>query len=228
MEEAADNLEQLDRIAATMVPGVERGLNDHLADVRHATLTEQQIMEDWQIPLMRAMARHVAASHGDVLEIGFGRGVSAQLIQEHGVRSHTIVEPSEHSISHYFAPWRARHAGCDIRLCPDRWQEVDDRLGLFDGVFFHAFPMNEQEFAEHMMQGVTFAEHAFGAMAAHLRPGGVFTYLTTEIDSLVREHQRRLLRHFREISLHVEPLKVPHDTRDLWWVDSMVVVRAVK
>ncbi len=39
-------------------------------------------MEDWQTPLMQAMARHVTETHGDVLEIGFGRGVSAEFIQQ--------------------------------------------------------------------------------------------------------------------------------------------------
>ena len=55
-------------------------------------------MEDWQTPLMKAMARHVTESHGDVLEVGFGRGVSAELIQRLGVASHTIVEPNDHSV----------------------------------------------------------------------------------------------------------------------------------
>jgi guanidinoacetate N-methyltransferase len=185
-------------------------------------------MEDWQIPLMEAMARHVTASHGDVLEIGFGRGVSGEFIQRFGARSHTVVEPNDHSVHHYFEPWRKRHADRDIRLFHARWQDVDDRLGLYDGIFFHAFPMNEQEFAEYVLKGVTFAEHAFAVMASHLRSGGVFTYLTTEIDSLGRGHQRSLLRHFSSIAMHVERLKVPEDTHDTWWADSMVVVKAVK
>ena len=109
-----------------------------------------------------------------------------------------------------------------------RWQDVDDQLGAFDGVFFHAVPLNEQEFAEHMLRTATFAEHAFGPMARHLRPGGVFTYLTTEIDSLSRRHQRRLFEHFREVTLSVEKLQIPEDTRDMWWAHSMVVLKAVR
>jgi guanidinoacetate N-methyltransferase len=215
-------------VAGSFVRGFEHRLDRDIRDVSQARLTDQEIMEDWQVPLMRAMARHVAASHGDVLEIGFGRGVSAELIQQLGVRSHTIVEPNEHSVTEHFKPWRARHSDRDIRLFHGRWQEVADRLGLFDGIFFHAFPLNEQEFADYILRSVTFAEHAFAPMAAHLRKGGVFTYLTTEIDSLGREHQRRLLAVFDRISLHVERLQVPEDTRDAWWAGSMVVVKAVK
>jgi guanidinoacetate N-methyltransferase len=228
MEDAADEIEHLDRIAPSLVRGFDHQLDRDLRDISQEALTDQQIMEDWQTPLMRAMARHAADSHGDVLEIGFGRGVSAEFIQQLGVRSHTVVEPNDHSVHHYFEPWRTRHAARDIRLFHARWQDVDRDLGLYDGIFFHAFPMNEREFAEYVLRSVTFAEHAFGPMAAHLRDGGVFTYLTTEIDSLSRAHQRQLFRHFRTISMHVEPLQVPEDTHDTWWAQSMVVVKAVK
>jgi guanidinoacetate N-methyltransferase len=227
MEEFADDLEHLDEGARRLVRGFDHRLDRDLQDIEHAELGEQQIMEDWQTPLMEAMARHVTESHGSVLEIGFGRGVSAELIQRFGVRTHTIVEANDHSVRRYFEPWRRRHADRDITLLHARWQDVEEQLGLFDGIFFHAFPMNEREFTEYVLRSVTFAEHAFGAMAAHLVAGGVFTYLTTEIDSLSRGHQRSLFRHFRSVSMHVEPLNVPDDTRDTWWAGSMVVVKAV-
>jgi amino acid adenylation domain-containing protein len=228
LEECAIEVEHLDAIAPALVPGTERPLGAAVRDLERAGHDARELMEDWQIPLLDAMARHVTATHGDVLEIGFGRGVSADMIQRLGVRSHTIIEPNAQVIEQHFEPWRARHGEASIRLIPARWQDVAAPLGPFDGIFFHAVPVNEQEFAEFMVRGVTFAEHAFGPMAALLRRGGVFTYLTTEIDSLSREHQRRLLRHFREISLHVEPVDVPPNTRDMWWAPSMVVIKAVR
>ncbi len=228
LEECATEVEHLDAIAPTLVAGTERRLGVTVRDLERAGHDARELMEDWQIPLLDAMARHVTSTRGDVLEIGFGRGVSAEMIQRLGVRSHTIIEPNAQVIEQHFEPWRARHAEASIRLIPARWQDVGAPLGPFDGVFFHAVPVNEHEFAEFMVRGVTFAEHAFEAMAALLRRGGVFTYLTTEIDSLSREHQRRLLRHFREISLRVEPLDVPADTRDMWWATSMVVIKAVR
>jgi amino acid adenylation domain-containing protein len=228
MEEFADDLEHLDVVSRSFVPGFPHRLARDLQDITHAALTDQQIMEDWQIPLMRAMARHVTESHGDVLEIGFGRGVAAEFIQQFHVRSHTIVESNDHSVRLHFEPWRRRHAKEDIRLWHARWQDVADQLGRFDGIFFHAFPTNEQEFTDYVLRSVTFAEHAFAAMAARLVDGGVFTYLTTEIDSLGRGHQRSLFKHFRTVSMHVETLDVPETTHDTWWSNSMVVVKAVK
>jgi len=228
MEELSDDLEHLDETAKDFVAGKDHKLDSDLADISKASLTKDEIMEDWQVPLMDAMAGYATESKGDILEIGFGRGVSSEFIQESGVKSHTIVEMNEASIENYFKPWRKLHPNSDIRLHHARWQDIENTLGLFDGIFFHAFPMNEAEFVDYVLKSVTFAEHSFPSMAAHLKPGGVFTYLTTEIDSFSRRHQRLLFKHFSEISLKIVPVEVPENTCDTWWAKSMVVVKAVK
>jgi len=224
--ELRDNLRRLNDIAKNFVPGNESKLDEY--DIANSNLDEQQIMENWQTPIMRAMAKHVTKTHGDVLEIGFGRGVSADFIQKSGVKSHTIIEMNPHVIEKFFQPWREQFADRDIRLVQGRWQEAVDQLADFDGVFFHAFPMNEKEFMEYVLNSITFAEHFFPTAAKLLRPGGVFSYLTTEIDSLSRRHQRVLFKYFSSLTLNVQPLSIPKDTRDTWYADSMVIVKAVK
>ena len=77
-------------------------------------MTDVEIMEDWQRPMMQAMAEQVTASRGDILEIGFGRGVSATMIQDFGVKSHTIIEFSDFVIDNYFQPWRAKYPDQDM------------------------------------------------------------------------------------------------------------------
>lgn len=225
LNEFASNLDALDDIASRLVPGTE-GMP--LTDRTQADLDDDEIMEDWQVPLMQAMADIVTETHGDVLEIGFGRGVSAEMIQEHGARSHTIIECND-SIIRRFELWQTGHAGRDIRIVRGKWQDVLDDLAEFDGIFFHTYPLNETEFIEQIGDSVTFAEHFFPHAARHLREGGVFTYLSNEIDSFSRTHQRSLFCHFRSISLSVlGNLNLPHDVHDAWWADSMVVVKAVK
>lgn len=225
MSEFADDLVALDHAASRFVPGQEAV---HVADRQQAVLADADIMEDWQVPVMRAMAEIVAAAHGDVLEVGFGRGVSAGLIQEIGVRSHTIVECNDSIVARYRS-WRASHPDRDIRLLHGRWQDVTGDLETYDGVFFHTFPLSEDEYVEQVVRSVTFARHFFPTAAACLRPGGVFTYLTNEFDSLSRGHQRLLFAHFRSFTLErLAPLAVPADTRDTLWADAMVVIRAVK
>ena len=170
----------------------------------------------------------VVMAGNDVLEIGFGRGVASTFIQHRDVASYTIVEMNPHSVSDHYVPWRQRYPQQDIRLVAGRWQDTLAQLADYDAVFFHAFPMNESEFEQHVLHSATYAEHFFATAAGLLRPGGVFTYMTTEIDSLSRRHQRSLLQHFAEIQLKVVSLSVPDDTRDAWWADSMVIVRAIR
>ncbi|MEO1524269.1 MAG: amino acid adenylation domain-containing protein [Planctomycetota bacterium] len=226
LRETVANLQSLHEHAKRMVPGSDA---PHLPrDLSTEQLADQEIMEDWQTPLMRSMVQWVTESEGDLLEIGFGRGVAATAIQEAGVRSHTVIEMNPHSITDHFHPWRERYADREIHLVEGRWQDALDQLNEYDAVFFHAFPMNEAEFVDYVAQSATFAEHFFPVAARLLRPGGVFTYLSTEIDSLSRRHQRSLLSHFEEVHLKVQPLTVPEDTKDAWWADSMVVVRAIK
>lgn len=224
MREAGDDLQALDAIARRFVPG---GTRDLPADMRQAALSDEQIMEDWQLPLMQAMAAIAARAGGDVLEIGFGRGVSAAMIQGHGVRSHTIVE-CNHSVIDRFHRWRATLPDRDIRVVPGLWQDVIGPLGEYDAVFFHTYALDEDEAIELVASSVTFAAHFFPVAAAHLRPGGVFTYLSNEIDSLSRAHQRLLFAHFRSVRMQQVALALPPDVRDAWWADSMVVVEAVK
>ena len=224
VQEFADDLRQLDAVASRFVPGSEIAAQP---DRERSELDDQQIMEDWQAPLMSAMADLVTASGGDVLEIGFGRGVSATHIQHGGVRSHTIVECNPFIVARY-ERWRESYPDRDIRLVTGRWQDVVGPLGLFDAVFFHTYALNEDDAIEHLSDSVTFAEPFFPRAAAHLRSGGVFTYLSNEIDSLARSHQRRLLRHFDSFRVHIVSLQIPTDVKDAWWADSMALVEAVK
>lgn len=223
INEFVDDLTHIDALASRFVPGQDAAA---LADRTQLDLRDDEIMEDWQIPLMEAMADVVTESHGDILEVGFGIGVSACAIQDRGVRSHTIIECNDFVVARY-ERWRQAYPDADIRLVHGRWQDTLGDLGAFDGIFFHTYPLNEEERLEHISPGTTFASHFVDHAAAHLRPGGVFTYLTNEIDSLGRGHQRLLLKHFDSITVSVvDSLELPEDVRDAWWADSMVVVGA--
>ena len=54
--------------------------------------TEFQVMMSWEDSIMKASADYVCEGGGDILEIGFGMGISAGYIQANSITSHTIVE----------------------------------------------------------------------------------------------------------------------------------------
>ena len=191
------------------------------------SIAGQQVMQRWETPLMKAMAEIVTGTHGDVLEIGFGMGISADFIQQNGTKTHTIIECNADVLS-AAREWERGYTGRDIYLVEGRWQDAIDQSKTYDAVLFDTYPLNESEFLKTVVESVTFAEHFFPTAAQVLRPGGVFTYYTNEIDSFSRRHQRSLFQHFRSITLSVVRPREPPNDCNYWWADSMAVVRAVK
>lgn len=234
LDEFSDDLVALDDLSKRFVSGSDRAdiartWTDSHAEYRPSELIieGQQVMQDWEAPLMKAMADIVTEQHGDVLEVGFGMGISASYIQAGQPRSHTIIECNR-DVMQAFGEWVDRYRDRDIRLVQGRWQDVVDDLGLFDGVFFDTYPASEAEFEESVINSITFAEGFIPVAAKLLRPGGVFTYYTNEIDSFSRRHQRFLLSHFSSFTLSVVRSLLPPDDCHYWWADSMVLVKAVK
>ena len=176
---------------------------------------------------MKTMADIATESRVDVLEVGFGMGISASYIQAGHPRSHTIIE-CNHDVMKAFAEWAGKYADRDIRLVQGRWQDVVDRLDRFDGVFFDTYPASEEEFEEAVINSINFAEAFIPAAAALLRPGGVFTYYTNEIDSFSRRHQRFLFQHFSSFTLSIVRSLLPPEDCHYWWADSMAGVKALK
>ena len=234
MDELADDLSHLDRITRRFVTGSERveiqaewSGSQAQYDDSQLIIEDQQVMQDWEHPYMKAMAEAVTRNRGDVLEIGFGMGISASYIQEFGVDSYTVIECNE-GVRERFAEWQTRYPDRRTRLVFGPWQDRIGDLGEFDGIFFDTYASSEEEYNEYVLQDVTYAAHFFEAAAAHLRPGGIFTYYSNEIDSVSRRTQRRLFDHFGKVSFSVvRGLKPPEDC-NYWWADSMVVVEAVK
>jgi len=228
LKEFSADIEAIDEQAKHFVPGAidpeVRAINDRT----HTKLSDQEIMEDWQIPLMQGMADVICETRGDILEIGFGRGISSDMIQAYDVKSHTIIECNEQVINDYFEQWKEKFTGSDIKMVQGLWQDTIDELGLFDGIFFHTYPLNEEEYMKYVQESITFAEHFFPYASNHLNKGGSFTYFSNEIDSLSREHQRLLLKHFSSFNIQIVPLTMPQDVKDIWWANSIVVVKAIK
>ena len=101
MNEAARDLEQTSELSRNFVHGTKRpempenwGEQDVAYDDKQLVLKGHQVMQAWEDRIMSAMAENITQTHGDILEIGFGMGISATHILEQGVNSYTVVEPN--------------------------------------------------------------------------------------------------------------------------------------
>jgi len=236
LREFADDLEHLDELSGHLVIGTERPpISDSWESSAAAhnpgelIIQGQQVMQAWERPLMQRMAAVVAHRGGDVLEVGFGMGISASFILDAGVRSYTVIECNDGVIEN-FERWRQRHPQTEIRLVRGRWQDVAQQLGEYDGILFDTYPLSQEEYIRNEVNGrpYTHAGEFFPLAAAKLRPGGAFTYFSCEIDSLSRGHQRLLLRHFDSFKVSVVRGLAPPAGCQYWWASSMVMVTATR
>jgi amino acid adenylation domain-containing protein len=237
LDEFASDLRHLDVVSRRFVAGSARPRletvpwNAHQAtyDEHNLFIAGQQVMQDWELPLMDAMAKVVTESHGDILEAGFGMALSATCIQKYGVRSYTIMEANDEVVKR-FHEWKKQFPGRDIRLLHGRWHDTHHQVPdeSMDGVFFDTVPTFEDEYLREVIDNVVMAEDFFPVAARVLRPGGIFTWYTNEIDTLSRRHPRLIQKYFRSFEVTVcRPLYPPEDCH-YWFADSMVVVKAVK
>ena len=95
-----------------------------------------EVMMDWEDPLMSASAAYVCENGGDILEIGFGMGISAGYIQSHSISSHTIIENHPQIITKA-QEWA--NGKSNVTIINNSWYNVKDNLSTYDGIFYDTF-----------------------------------------------------------------------------------------
>lgn len=181
------------------------------------------VMEDWETPYMQKLARIACSNGGTVLEVGFGMGISARFIHaSKKLHRHIIVEMNTEVAA------RARQFGKEARrptlVLEGMWQEVlhwipDNSL---DGILFDTYPLSEPEIHKNHF-------HFFKSAYAKLKPHGVFTYYSDEIDSFHPEHTQRLTdagfkkRHIEGAIVRVRP---PKDCD--YWKSSTILAPIIR
>ena len=151
-----------------------------------------QVMQRWETPIMRFLARTVTAAGGKILEVGFGMGIAADYIAKYGCAHHTIIEAHPHVAARARA-WAARapHAVTVHEAFWEDWVRVASRE-RYDGILFDTSPTTEAE------RDVWYRE--FIPIAAKLlRPGGVFTYYSNEGHDFSPCHRALLRKHFTDV-----------------------------
>ena len=66
--------------------------NQIICEDTGSSFFESEVMMDWEDPIMSASSAYITEDGGDILEVGFGMGISANYIQSHNISSHTIIE----------------------------------------------------------------------------------------------------------------------------------------
>lgn len=94
------------------------------------------VMMRWEDEIMRLHSKWVTYNQGDILEFGFGMGLSAGHIQSFKPKSHTIIEIHP-EIAKRAEEWAKDKPG--VKIINADWWDVKDELGEYDGIFFDTF-----------------------------------------------------------------------------------------
>ena len=121
---------------------------------------EYQVMMSWEDDLMREHANYVCTNGGDILEIGFGMGISAGYIQANNPNSHTIIE-NHPDIIPKALEWAADKP--NVTIVQKSWYDALPELTTYDGVFFDTYGDRDLFRFEEALPGL-------------VKPGGLATW----------------------------------------------------
>jgi spermidine synthase len=91
------------------------------------------VMERWETPMLQRQIDLLDVKDKDVLEIGYGMGITSEMIQKAGPKSHTIIECHPQVINYAKATFPYIN---NVNLIGDFWQNVIMSLGKFDRIFY--------------------------------------------------------------------------------------------
>ena len=108
--------------------------------VEDTTGIEIMLADDARI--MEKSTEYICQSKGDILELGFGMGISADYVQAQGVNSHTIVEIHPQVIER-LKTWAEGKS--NVTIVEGDWETVS--LGTYDGIFIDPYdPVDGTDF----------------------------------------------------------------------------------
>lgn len=91
------------------------------------------VMERWETPMLQRQIDLLNVKDKDVLEIGYGMGITSEMIQKAGPKSHTIIECHPQVINYAKATFPYIN---NVNLIGDFWQNVIMGIGKFDRIFY--------------------------------------------------------------------------------------------
>ena len=97
------------------------------------TVRNEEVMHDWEKPIMKRMAEFVCQDGGDIIEFGFGMGISATHIQKQNIKSHTICENNPVVLERLYKWAKGRD---NVIVLEGDWYDNINSMKLYNGVFF--------------------------------------------------------------------------------------------
>ena len=169
----------------------------------------EYVMHEWERPLIRRMVEDLKLTPDDrLLEIGFGMGISASILQEFGPASHTIVEPHPQVLVQA-ERWKGSRTNIQLHL--GYWQQLDPGAQRYSAIFFDPFADDMAAVDDENLRFLKFAAQSLLGDGGRLALFCIRPFLPLEYQRVMFEHYRRV-----EISsVQVAPRETANPTSDL-------------
>tara|TARA_R110002051_G_scaffold90710_1_gene159736 strand:+ start:374 stop:970 length:597 start_codon:yes stop_codon:yes gene_type:complete len=143
--------------------------------------------------LLHHYIKHVCQNGGDILEIGFGAGVTANMIQTYNVKTHTIIERDDYFFNK-LSNWAKNKP--NVIVIHGDWVKDIPTDKKYDGIFIDLWNSDEDYGRKR-----TLCEE----LDNHIKPGTVFLSPTHNI---LDEHLYTQKGHkYEEIKINRPPVK---------------------
>lgn len=170
---------------------------------------DDYVMHEWERPLIRRMVEDLKITSEDrLLEIGFGMGISATILQKFRPASHTIVEPHPQVL---VKAKRWKGARTNIQLRSGYWQELDPGTQRYSVIFFDPFADDMKSVDDENLRFLKFA-----AQSLLTEDGRLALFCIRPLLPLA--YQRVMFEHYRRVeisSVQVAPMDTVNPTADL-------------
>ncbi len=181
------------------------------------------VMEDWERPYMKKLAEIATSKNGIVLEVGFGMAIAASYIQAANIEKHIIIEANAEVAQR--ARDFAEVVKKPVTILEGLWEEVIDQIPdeTIDGILFDTYPLSELEIHKNHFG-------FFRTAYKKLKPGGILTYYSDEIENYSEAHLEKLLQagfNKENIKGEVVPITPPADCQ-YWNSDTILAPIIIK
>lgn len=184
----------------------------------HLKIQGHPVMEAWEHPYMKRLAKIATSRGGNVLELGFGMAISATYIQNVAAKplvSHHIIDANIQQAARA-DKWAIKKANSKVVIHRGYSWDVAPCLkdGFFDGILYDTYPLQKGKVGTHHRDFIADA-------ARLLKKGGVFTYFSNDAPKLSDEDNRLLREAGFDCTDEQVPTKTPDDCQ--YWRHKYLV-----
>jgi len=173
-----------------------------------------QVMQRWESNYMKMLAAIASKNGGNILEVGYGLGMSAHFIQMTTKKknvTHHIIEAHPDVIKIAKKNLTEEIKNGRVVLYEGFWEDITKKFpdNFFNGILFDTYPLESTDIHKN--------HYKFFPVAYRiLMPGGILTYYSDESDGFSYDHKKELnISGFKKLDYKICKVNPPKDC--IYW-----------